>query len=227
MRAKRQPQMRRAGYFTALMKFPDRVLTALDGYFTMLIMELEDTDTYYADVNGELKSEKEVSLPTLPGLMAYLGATRAEFNKLVFTEKLEDKYPADSIYYLRQAVSLIEDDMIQLALKKKIDAPFTKYLLSSYMGVTDRSSAETASAGQNHLHIYLANPEMITAGLAERFRHEQACLEGREHEFINKSIELEDKANLNKNADDGRDATPIDVEWAEVTPEEDPLEGFI
>lgn len=220
-------QLRRSGEFIALMQNPERVLNTLNGYFMKMLIEDPEPDPDGiineflpdADLHSHARPR-----PTVPGLISYLGADRALFFELKGTDKHMDRFPADSIHYVRQACLIIEDSTIQEVLCKRGNPAFAKFLLSAYNDASEKS-IQQQEVTHNHLHITLATPDSVKSGLGDQFRREAQCLEGKTSALINKRIDL-GKIGQEEDSDFERHLKPesgeaIDVTWADVTPEDD------
>lgn len=220
--------IRRSGYFKQLMMIPERLYEALQGYFLSLnLLEVENelgfdpqTDARIHEQSGDVSFEPRKRLAaTVPGLISYLGADRTLFFEIRSSDKHSDRYPSESVHYIRQACLLIEDETIQAAIIGKGNPAFAKFLLSAYNDASEKTVSETVST-HNHLHISLAQPDSIDIGLGEQFRRESKRLEGKTSCLINKRIdlgEIAEDARITSSGPESGDATDaIDVQFEEV-----------
>lgn len=225
--------LRRAGHFNAIMQVPARLYEAIEAYFITLVVELENDN----DICGSMElgagcdDEPTPNEPratrrfaaTVPGLISYLGADRALFFEIRSTDKHKDRFPEESVHYIRQACLLIEDETIQTALLGRGNPAFAKFLLSAYNDASEKTITEQ-TVNHNHLHITLAEPDSIEAGLGERFRRESERLKGNTSSLINKKIVLGEAAEQARSeitdSEESGEA-PLDVEWEDVAEDND------
>lgn len=87
-------------------------------------------------------------MPTPESLARSLGF--ANFNTM--RKAMEDQsYPEPSRYYLFTACSILADMLTRAGLTSKLDARFTKFIMSAYMGIAEKTEQYTTT--DNRVHI--------------------------------------------------------------------------
>lgn len=220
--------IRRKGYFKQLMYVPERLYETIVGYFTAvcsseeelygtdIIQELTGVPAGHNDISDTNSTPRSKVVPTVPGLINYLGADRSHFLEVKDSDKHADAYPEESIHYIRQACLAIEDETIQLTVTGKGNPAFSKFLLSAYNGANEKTVSETTT-NHNHLHITLAKPDSIEEGLGEQFRRESERLKGNTSRLVNKKIALGEIAETAREEISGEESGPvINVQFEEI-----------
>ena len=87
-------------------------------------------------------------MPTPEALARSLGF--ANFNSM--RRAMEDQsYPEPSRYYLFTACSILADMLTRAGLTSKLDQRFTKFIMSAYMNISEKTEQYTQT--DNHVHI--------------------------------------------------------------------------
>ncbi len=109
-----------------------------------------------------LEDPDPTNVPTPAGLARALGFSSAQ----VMVNALSLKDPAITDYsrhILAQALTLLEDKLVRLALTKATDASMTKFVLSARMGMSEKRETTINETSQKTIKIITATSEPIDA----------------------------------------------------------------
>jgi hypothetical protein len=100
-----------------------------------------------------------VDVPTIPSFLNFIGILRPQLEKMISNPKALNEDQERSLYYILQAIQVIEADILDKGLCGDIKADLTKFTLNAYHGVIPEKHEHKTTDESRTLTIRIESTE--------------------------------------------------------------------